>query len=41
MNKMNDKAIERLFEIAMIFGLTIIVLQILLSTISGIINLIQ
>ena len=41
MNKMNDKAIERLFEIAMIFGLTVIVLQILLSTISGIINLTQ
>ena len=38
---MNDKAVERLFEIAMIFGLTVIVLQILLSTISGIINLIQ
>jgi hypothetical protein len=41
MNKMNDKAVERLFVVAMVFGLTVIVLQILTYTISGIINLIQ
>jgi len=41
MNKINDKAVERLFTIAMVFGLTVIVLQILTYTISGIINLIQ
>jgi len=41
MNKINDKAVERLFTITMVFGLTVIVLQILTYTISGIINLIQ
>ena len=41
MNKINDKAVEKIFVAAMVLGLTVIVLQILTYTISGIINLIQ
>ena len=41
MNKINDKAVEKIFVTAMVFGLVVIVLQILTRTISGIINLIQ
>jgi hypothetical protein len=41
MNKINDKAVEKIFVTAMVFGLIVIVLQILTYTISGIINLIQ
>jgi hypothetical protein len=39
MRKINDKAVETIFVIAAALGVLIIVAQILIGTISGIINL--
>jgi hypothetical protein len=41
MRKINDKAVETLFTIAAVFGVLIIVFQILTRTIVGVINLFQ
>jgi len=41
MKKINDKAVETVFTVAAVFGLSIIITQILITTIIGIINLFQ
>jgi hypothetical protein len=41
MKKINDKAVETVFTVAVVFGLSIIITQILITTIVGIINLFQ
>lgn len=40
MNKINNKAVETLFVIAVALGVLVIVAQVMARTISGIINLI-
>jgi len=41
MKKINNKAVETVFTVAAVFGLSIIITQILITTIIGIINLFQ
>jgi hypothetical protein len=41
MKKVDDKFSETLFTVAVVFCFTVIIMQILLTTITGIINLFQ
>lgn len=41
MKKLNDKAVEAIFVVAAVFGVAVIVTQILITTISGVIRLFQ
>ena len=41
MRKLNDKAVETIFVVAAVFGVAVIVIQILITTISGVIRLFQ
>ena len=41
MKKLNDKAVETIFVVAAVFGVAVIVTQILIATISGAIHLFQ
>jgi len=41
MKKINNKFSENIFIVAVVFCFTVIVMQILLTTISGVINLFQ